>query len=929
MQDQEMTAPGLLPVDLRCEYLHNPLGIDTPYPRMSWRLVSDLPGQSQSAYRITAASSAAALAEGRPNLWDSGRVESSETIHIPYAGVSLTSGQRCWWQVQVWDQEGRDAGLSDVAWFEMGLLTPEDWQPAYWITGAYSDASPRLRRVFFLTRPVASARLYLCGQGVYEATLNGQPVSDQVLGPTVSYLAKRMLYDTFDVTDLLQAGENVIGVWLAPGYFGDPVIWSKMDFPADMHRFPHRPHVLRAALHVHYTDGSQETIGSDQFWRTHPSPLTPVRSHWWYCWGCSGEIYDGTDETPDWDRPDFDDSAWSHAEITDQPTAHLSARMNEPNRIRRITTPVGQQRVAPGQPHDVLLALINQYGAYNCGTTLSPGPGYYTDLQRVYAANLSMCGDRCLGGWVYDLGRHISGWVELQVTGQCGDWVCLFGLDCHRLRGQLGETVRLHFAHRVVRYVPVLFFGEGPEPEIISIRGLDISNDVASSGHFACSDPELTEIATVVKRTTEALLLNGMLMDSWQGRFGTFLPSEAALYAWDFGALCGKLTTDIRDQQRPDGWCAMFGAPISLDNTRLKEAMVQLPWLAYLYYGDRDILRRNYDAIRRYTEVILPVHDLTARTWQPPQWGYGEFLYGDHGRPTARWYDPHTGDLYETMVMAGYFRTLESIAHVLGETEDAERYHNVQARLVDKCNRPEFLDRETGRYDGIDQGCHAHAVVQEIAPAELQAKVADQLLRDIMDTRLGHVDTGYGGTEALLKALIRLNRPDVGRCILVNATPPSLCTMLNHPQTPERLTILPEFFSGGMIPNIGLSTVGFWFYQALGGICPDPAHPGFQRFIIRPQLAPTLTWVEAEYRSVRGPIRSCWQCEGHHLLLEVSVPANTQALVYVPGEDAQMQSPVDGVSVLGAVEPTGETLFEVPGGQYTFTARLPDRHPRS
>jgi alpha-L-rhamnosidase len=823
--------------------------------------------------------------------------------------------------VQVWDKNGILAGTSDIAWFEMGLLEPGDWQ-AKWITAGRSDASPRLRRTFKLRGPVASARLYLCGQGVYEASINGRPVSDQVLGPTLSYFAKRMLYDTFDVTALLRQGDNVIGVWLAPGWFGDPVTWQRMPMPVKASDFPKPASTVLAQLEVRYADGSTETIGSDEHWKASPSPLTPVRSHWTYCFGYSGEIYDGTRETPGWDAPGFDDTGWNRVHCVPMPTAEVRARMIEPNRIRATVKPVGQERITNGKTRADLIALLNRYNQYNGGSTFSPTVWLFSEWQKSYAANLERCGDRFLGGWVYDLGRHVSGWVELRVTGRRGDWVCLFGLDCHRLQGVPNEMVRLRFAHRVVRYVPVFFFGEGPEPEIISIRGLDISNDVESVGHFACSDPALTEIAAVVKRTVEAHLLSGMFMDSWQERFGTFMPSEAALYGWDLGALCGKLMTDFRDEQRPDGWSRMYGAPISLDYPALKESLAQLPWLTYVFYGDRQILRAYYDSIRKYTERILPRHDLAARTWRPPEQGQAEASFGDHGRPTARWYDPHTGDLYETMQMVGYFRTVENIARVLNENTDADRYRKVQSQLIDKCNWPKFLDRNAGLYGGGDQGCHAQALTLNIVPSELREKVAQQLIRDIVETRRGHLNTGFGGTIHLLKALIELNRPDVAHTILANETPPSLWAMLRHPQSPQRLTILPEFYTGGMIPHPGLSPVGFWFYQGLGGISPDPQQPGFRRFTIRPTIDPSLTWAHAEYRSARGLIVSRWKREGNRLIMNITVPPNTQALVHVPGDNARMLPPADATPVPGTRTAAGDTLFIVPGGKYDFESRL-------
>ena len=328
----------------------------------------------------------------------------------------------------------------------------------------------------------------------------------------------------------------------------------------------------------------------------------------------------------------------------------------------------------------------------------------------------------------------------------------MFGLDSYRLKGDGEETIRQRFIHRVVRYVPVFFFGEG-EPEVISVKGLDINNDVEPAGSFTCSDPVLTELSPVIKRTVQAHMLSGMMMDSWQERFGTFMPGEASVYNWNLPAFCNKLTTDFRDSQNPDGGFSMFGTPVSLDYPALKDIIAYLPWLSYLYYGDRDILKENYQLIKNYTELIIPKHDLSERTWRPLQTGRAESFCGDHGRPTSRWYEPHEGDLFETMDMSLYFKTLESIARLLGEDADVKRYREIQERLNEKANRPDFLDRQKGLYAEGDQGCHALALLLDIVPAELKEKVAGALIQDIMEKREGHLNTGFKGSVIFYKPL--------------------------------------------------------------------------------------------------------------------------------------------------------------------------------
>ena len=191
--DQVAKTEALTAVRPRCEYLTNPLGIDTRQPRLTWQVQSNEPEQKQTAYRILVASTEEQLARNEANLWNSGKIQSSETAHVSYAGTPLKSGQRCFWKVQIWDQNDRPSAFSQSAWWEMGLLNDSDWE-GKWIAGP--EPCPYSRKVFTIARPVHSVRLYICGQGVYKARLNGKALSDQVLGPQLSNYPKRMLYDT-------------------------------------------------------------------------------------------------------------------------------------------------------------------------------------------------------------------------------------------------------------------------------------------------------------------------------------------------------------------------------------------------------------------------------------------------------------------------------------------------------------------------------------------------------------------------------------------------------------------------------------------------------------------------------------------------------------------------------------------------------------
>ena len=303
-------AAGFHAQGLRCEYRANPLGIDTPQPRLSWRLEASERGQRQTAYRVLAATRPKLLAEGKADLWDSGKVASSESVHVVYGGRPLRAGQRVYWKVRAWDRDGRASGYSEAAWWEMGLLAPADWQ-ADWITRRRpaplaesqlfaDDPAPLLRKEFVVEKKIRRARIYVSGLGYYELRLNGRRVGDQVLDPGWTTYSQRVLYSTYDVTACLRRGRNAWGVMLGNGWFNPlPLrLWGKIN-PRENLTIG-EPRVI-AQLRIELADGTTQTLGTDVSWKTGPGPIQRNSVY-------LGEVYDARREQPGWDQPGFDDS---------------------------------------------------------------------------------------------------------------------------------------------------------------------------------------------------------------------------------------------------------------------------------------------------------------------------------------------------------------------------------------------------------------------------------------------------------------------------------------------------------------------------------------------------------------------------------------------------------------------------------------------
>ncbi|HEX2950019.1 MAG TPA: alpha-L-rhamnosidase N-terminal domain-containing protein, partial [Armatimonadota bacterium] len=332
------------PVALTCEYQVNPLGIDTVAPRLSWRMESSARGARQTAYQVLVASSEQALAADQGDLWDSGRVESDQSVQIAYFGKALTSRMQCYWKVRVWDTDGNANAFSAPAFWEMGLLTETDWQ-AQWIgktlgrpaTMAPAVPAPYFRKEIAVPRQPVAARAYVSGLGYFELSVNGKKVGDHVLDPIFTSYDKRALYVTHDLTPYITQGDNAIGIVLGNGWYNSHThdVWHFETAP-----WRDCPKVI-AQIYLDYADGTSEIIVTDSSWQVSTGPIVfdGVRN---------GETYDARLEQPGWDTPHFDAQDWENACIICSPGGTLVAQQQPPTKVMQTITPVSVTEVKPG-----------------------------------------------------------------------------------------------------------------------------------------------------------------------------------------------------------------------------------------------------------------------------------------------------------------------------------------------------------------------------------------------------------------------------------------------------------------------------------------------------------------------------------------------------------------------------------------------------
>ena len=876
---------GLTVGGLQCEYLENPLGIDTPQPRLSWVLESGQRAQAQTAYQVLVASSEALLKANTGDLWNTGTVPSDQTVQVVYAGKALSSSQRCHWKVRVWDKEGKASAYSRPAYWEMGLLSPQDWK-GQWIgrtTDTNSLPAPLLRLTFTLEGKIKQARAYICGLGYYELHLNGKKVGDHLLDPGYTRYDRRALYVTYDVTDELRRGKNAVGVILGNGWYNvqTKAVW-------DFHKAPWRaaPKLLMQ-LRVEYTDGRIETIDTDSRWTTSTGPITFDSIY-------GGETYDARAEKPGWDTSDYDDSGWAMAQAVPAPGGKLAAQVMPPIKADAYIKPIKLTEPKPG-------VFVFDMGQNMAGfAELNLRAPADTRVVMKYGERLSKEGmlERA------DIQQHI---VRVDTNQQ-------YQTDTYIAKGKGLETWHSRFDYHGFQYVEVT--GYPGKPALDTLRGLFIHSAIPVAGNFECSNPLLNKIWRA-GRWAYLSNLQGIPTDcphreknGWTG--DAHLAAEQGLLNYAPAGVYAKWINDLGDEQRPSGelpgivptsgWGYTWGNGPAWDS-----AFLLIPFYLYEYCGDTKVLRDHYEGIKRYVDYLTSkakdgIVDIGLNDWAPFK--------------TAT-----PADITST---AYYYRDAQIVALTAGlmsNEADARKYNELAASIKQAFNG-KLYHPETGLYGNGSQTSLSCALYQGLVEPADKARVLSNLVAAV-DKTDGHIDTGILGAKYLLNALLENGRADVAYRVASQKDLPSWGWWIE-----QGATTLWENWNGSESRNhIMYGDISAWFYKALAGINLDPAAPAFKHILIKPNLVGGLTSAKASYESVRGRIVSDWEVANGRLELRVTIPVNTTAIVYVPGTDAaaikEGGKPVAdaaGAKLLRVEE--GRVLIEVGSGTYHFSAPM-------
>lgn len=765
---------------------------------------------------------------------------------------------------------------------------------------------PLLRKTFEINdrADVSRATAYVTVLGLYELRMNGQRVGDHVLAPEWTDYHQRVQYQTYDITSLLREGENAVGVMLGDGWYAGRIGLAQI-VPDGPPRgiYGRRPRFLMQ-LEIERADASIERVASDRTWQyTTEGPIRVADL-------LDGETYDARREMPGWDSPGFDDSLWSKVKVFDAPGTVLVAQPNEPIRITREITPISVKEQRPGT-------------------------------------------------YVFDMGQNMVGWCRLKVRGSRGDTVTLrhaevlnpdgniytanlrsaAQTDRYTLRGDGLEIFEPRFTYHGFRYVEVT--GLRDLPTLDTLTGCVVRSAAHDVGEFECSSPLLnklwqnilwTQWANMHSIPTDCPQRDERL--GWMGDILAF--AQTACFNMDMAAFFTKWIPDLRDAQTADGRYPDFAPHPFEPSVRFSgvpawgDAGVFVPWCAYQNYGDRRMIEQHFESARRWVDWI---HENNADLLWGDKRGndYGDWLNADTLKLEG-W--PETGaampkQAFATAFSARSTQIVSKMAAVIGREEEAQHYASLADDVRAAFNRA-YVDPE-GRVAGDTQAGYAIALHFNLLPEELRAAAARYMV-DGFKRYDGRISTGFHSTICLMNELTRNGYNREAYRLISNREMPSWGYAIDHGATTiwERWDGYVEgrgFQNPGMnsFAHYALGSVGEWMYRSIVGINPDPEVPAYKHFIIRPQPGGGLTWARGAYHSIHGRIACEWRIDGSTITLELAVPANTSATVFVPTTDPRTVSesgrPLADADDLRLAELKPDAaVCEVAAGRYKFVA---------
>lgn len=845
---------------LRCEYLEQPKGVDMEHPRFSWVINRNERGVSQSAYRLLVADNQNALESDAGNFWDSGKIQSGQSVNIDYKGKPLQSSKTYFWKVQVWYQNGESSGWSEVNTFQTGIINKSDWE-ARWIGAKDTTiSSPLIRKSFTLDGKVKEAIAHVTGLGNYEFYLNGNKVGDHVLDPAITSYSKRVLYSTYDVTDRLSSGTNAAGFILGNGALRMEKIKNRYSWSGKNYGFGAPKGLLQ--LQITFADGSNKIITTDGTWKSSSGAITFNHIY-------GGEDYDAQKEKPGWSTPDYDASEWQGVRTVSGPGGKLDAQLMHPIKVTETITPVKKT---------------------------NPEPDIY----------------------LFDMGQNLPGWWRLKVEGKAGSQVRIRGAETlndslfpkplkpedqistkhnyhanvwstYTLKGEGTESYEPRFFYTGFRYVEV----QVDDPEnlnSIDIEGRVVHSDLPYNGSFSASNTLLNDIhkASIWSQRGNS---HGYPTDCPHREKGAYtgdgqVIAETSMHDFHMAAYYYKWLNDMKDAQQDNGripntspeLIGGHGGGIAWGS-----AYILLPWWMNQYYHDTRVLEDHYQTMKRYIQYLYNL----ARSDSNPEEKLIINDFGGYWDSLGEWCAPGQSDgpNHPVVNTAYYFKDVQlfsQIAELLGKKEDAERYRELSDSIAEAYNA-KFFNTNTNLY-GTEETYQTYQLLAlsfGLVPEGHKEKVLQTVIDDIRENRNGHLNTGIIGTKYLWPVLVNSGHGDLAYKIATQTTYPSYGYWLEN-----GATTLWEKWSGEASHNHQMfGSVDEFFYKYLAGLrapTDQGTTRGYKHIQIKPFVPDDLSSVEASLETVNGKVVSSWENQENSFKLQVTIPANTTGEVCVP-----------------------------------------------
>ena len=885
---------------LLCNNLTNPIGIDILQPQFSWQLSADKRDVMQAAYEIRVVGNLSLLQKGKSLDWSSGKIKSDQSVHVNYNGNTLQSDKKYFWQVRVWDNNGKASAWSNPSFFQMGFLNKNDWK-AKWIEPGYSEdsimrPSPMFRKQFTLNKKIVAATAYITAHGLYEAHINGQRIGDAYLTPGWTSYNKRLQYQVYDVTHLLKDGSNAIGVTLGSGWYRGSLAWSanKNIYGKDI--------ALLFQLNITYSDGSKETITSDNSWKSSTGAIRYSEIY-------NGETIDASMDKAGWLLPGYNDANWSGVKTADFSFDNLIATYDEPVKkhetfkpVKIFTTPIGEK--------------------------------------------------------VIDFGQNLVGWVVLKVKGNAGDTITVShaevldkegnfyttnlraakAQDHYILKGGEEETFEPHFTWHGFRYIKVEGYPGELKPE--DFTAVALYSDMKETGTFTSSNALINQLQHNIQWGQKGNFLD-VPTDcpqrderlGWTGDAQVF--SRTATFNMGVNNFFDKWMKDVAADQFPDGRVPhvipnVLG-PDAGGSAGWSDVATIIPWNIYLAYGDKNILEQQYSSMKAWVEYM---HNKSVNDLWNTGFHFGDWLFyrpADDNDGRAAVTDKY---LIAQCFYAHSTQLLINAARVLGKTEDVESYSTLLQKIKDAFLK-EYMT-PNGRLVSGTQTAYVLALNFDMLPEALRAQAANRLAENIKSYG-NHLTTGFLGTPYLCHVLTRFGYDDVAYKLLLQDTYPSWLYPVKMGATTiwerwdgEKPDSTFETPSMNSFNHYSYGAIGDWMYRKMVGLDTYEDGPGYKHIKIQPHIGGGFTFASASLQTYYGKLSNSWKVEGDKILMDVEIPVNTTATVYIPAKNAdavkesgKILSQANGIKIKETEG--GYVVLELGSGVYHFEVQNSDK----